>query len=131
MYVFSLRPKAKDSKNSLSCSSCCWIFRYIKSTSLSLLFLSLSLLPAYLYLLTNLSVYLPISLPTYQSLYLPTNLYLTTYQSLPTYQSQPTYQSLPTYLPTYVSLVWKEDSGKIRNWAAQSTFEKLFQMAFR
>ena len=36
-----------------------------------------------------------------------------------------------TYLPTYVSLVWKEDSGKIRNWAAQSTFEKLFQMAFR
>ena len=83
MYVFSLRPKAKDSKNSLSCSSCCWIFRYIKSTSLSLLFLSLSLLPAYLYLLTNLSVYLPISLPTYQSLYLTTN--LSTYLPISTY----------------------------------------------
>ena len=96
MYVFSLRPKAKDSKNSLSCSSCCWIFRYIKSTSLSLLFLSLSLLPAYLYLLTNLSVYLPISLPTYQSLYLTTNL--------------STYLPISTYLPTYLRM----PSGSIR-----------------
>ena len=90
IFLFSLRPKPKDSRNNLSCC-CSWIFHLIyelstPTTVLPLFFIIISLfyhyLSLYLPCYLSITVYLSLHLCITISMYLPIHLSITICQSI-------------------------------------------------